>query len=210
MNPIPGRIRVLSVDDHPLIRDGIAGLVASTLDMEVVGEAADGREALNKYRLLQPTVVLMDMQMPVMNGLEALVAIRNEFPQARVLLLTTYYGDVLAQRALKAGARAYLLKSLVRTELLEAIRAVVQGHVHISPAVAMELARYSSTDTLSSREVRVLESIAGGLGNKSVARELDITEGTVKSHVKNILAKLCANDRTHAVTLGLKRGIIDV
>ncbi|MFZ4289063.1 response regulator [Variovorax sp. HJSM1_2] len=210
MNPIPERIRVLSVDDHPLIRDGVAGLLASAADMVLVGEAADGREAVEKYRLLQPSVVLMDIQMPVMNGLEALVAIRREFPQARVLLLTTYSGDVLAQRALKAGARAYLLKSLVRTELLDAIRAVAQGHIHISPAVAMELARYSSADALSSREVRVLESIASGLGNKSVARELDITEGTVKSHVKNILAKLCANDRTHAVTLGLKRGIIDV
>lgn len=209
MNPLSGRIRVLSVDDHPLIRDGIAGLIASTSDMELVDEAADGRDAVAKYRQLQPSVVLMDMQMPIMNGLEALVAIRSEFPEARVLLLTTYSGDVLAQRALKAGARAYLLKSLVRTELLDAIRAVAQGQVHISPAVAMELARYSSTDALSSREVRVLESIACGHGNKTVARELDITEGTVKSHVKNILAKLCANDRTHAVTLGLKRGIIE-
>src|ERR1700722_20110793 len=203
-------IAVLSVDDHPLLRQGIAALVNAESDMKLVAEAANGQEAIEKFRLHRPDVTLMDLQMPVLNGIEAIIAIRNEFPHARIIVLTTYAGDVQMLRALKAGARGYLLKTLLRKELLETIRLVHAGQKRIQPDVANELAEHATDGALSSREIEVLRLIAGGNANKEIAAQLSITEETVKGHVKNILAKLGANDRTHAVTIGLKRGIIDL
>jgi DNA-binding NarL/FixJ family response regulator len=208
MDLTPGRITVLTVDDHPLVRDGIAALIAGTVDMELVGEASDGAEAIERVMRLAPDVTLMDIQMPGMSGIDAIVAIRQRAPAARLVVLTTYKGDVLAQRALRAGAQAYLLKSQVRTDLLDTIRAVNAGQRRINPEVAMELAHHTTEESLSDREIHVLRLIALGNSNKHVARALGITEGTVKSHVKNILAKLQATDRTHAVTLARDRGII--
>ena len=204
------RIRVLSVDDHLLLREGVAALLAGQPDLTLVGEASNGREAIDQFRRHRPDVTLMDLQMPVMNGVDAMTAICEEFPAARIIVLTTYVGDALVLRALKAGARAYLLKSLLRKELLETIRLVHAGQKRIVPAVAAELAVHATDDALSVREVDVLRLIAGGNANKAIASQLSITEETVKGHVKNILAKLAANDRTHAVTIGLKRGIIDL
>ncbi|HMD98432.1 MAG TPA: response regulator transcription factor [Terriglobia bacterium] len=210
MSTEPKLIRILTVDDHPLLREGIAALVASQSDMKLVGEATNGREALEQFRKLHPDVTLMDLQMPEMKGIDAIIAIRGEFPKARVIVLTTYTGDVQILRALKAGAQAYLLKGLLRKELLETIRAVHAGQKRIPPEVAAQLADYAGDEALSAREIEVLQLIAGGNANKQIAFQLSITEETVKGHVKNILSKLSANDRTHAVTIGLKRGIIQL
>ena len=203
-------IRVLSVDDHPLFREGVAALLAGQSDLTLIAEASNGREAIDQFRRHRPDVTLIDLQMPEMNGVDAMVAICEEFPSARIIVLTTYVGDALVLRALKAGARAYLLKSLLRKELLETIRLVHAGQKRIVAAVAAELAEHATDDALSPREVDVLRLIACGNANKAIATQLSITEETVKGHVKNILGKLAANDRTHAVTIGLKRGIIDL
>jgi len=210
MSPEPKPIRILTADDHPLLREGIAALVASQSDMKVVGEACNGIEALEMFRKHRPDVTLMDLVMPEMKGVDALIAIRAEFPDARIVVLTTYTGDVQVLRALKSGARGYLLKGLLRRELLETIRAVHAGRKCIPPEVAAQLADHAGDEALSTREIEVLRLIAGGNANKAIADQLSITEETVKGHVRNILAKLSANDRTHAVTIGLKRGIIDL
>jgi DNA-binding NarL/FixJ family response regulator len=203
-------IRILTVDDHALLRGGIAALVSTQSDMEIVGDASNGREAIQQFRTLRPDVTLMDIQMPGVDGIEALIAIRAEFPNARVIVLTTYKGDVQAMRALKAGAQAYLLKGLLQKELLDTIRDVHAGRKRIGEEVCAVLAEHVSDDALSAREVDVLRLIAEGNSNKLIAGRLSISEDTVKGHVKNILSKLGANDRTHAVTIGLKRGIIAV
>jgi DNA-binding NarL/FixJ family response regulator len=210
MSAAPSPIRVLSVDDHLLLREGVAALLANHADVALVAEAANGREAIEQFRRHRPDVTLMDLQMPDMSGLDAMMAISAEFPSARIIVLTTYAGDALVLRALKAGARAYLLKSLLRKELLETIRLVHAGQKRIAPPVATELAEHAADDALSPREVEVLRLIAGGNANKAIAGQLAITEETVKGHVKNILSKLAANDRTHAVTIALKRGIIEL
>jgi len=210
MSGDPNVIRVLAADDHPLLREGIAGLVASQPDMELVGEAANGREAIEQFRKHHPDITLMDLQMPELNGVDAMSAIRAEFPEARIIVLTTYAGDVQVMRALKAGARAYLLKGLLRKELLDTIRAVHAGQKRVPPGVAAGIAEHATDDALTAREIDVLRLISGGNANKEIAAQLSITEETVKGHVKNILAKLGANDRTHAVTIGIKRGIIEL
>jgi DNA-binding NarL/FixJ family response regulator len=178
--------------------------------MEVVAEASNGREALEQYRRHRPDITLMDLQMPDMGGIDAISAIRAEFSEARLIILTTHAGDVQVSRGLKAGARAYLLKSLLRKELLDAIRAVHAGQKRVSPEIAAEIAEHSAAETLTPREAGVLRLIAGGNANKEIAARLSLTEETVKSHVRSILAKLGASDRTHAVTIGLKRGIIEL
>jgi DNA-binding NarL/FixJ family response regulator len=203
------QIRILVVDDHPLLRQGIAGLVADQSDMSLVAEASNGREAILQFRALRPDVTLMDLQMPEMNGLDAIAAIRGEFPEARIVVLTTYTGDVQVLRALKAGARAYLLKNLLHKELLETIRAVHAGKKTLSPEVSYQLAEHATDDALTPAEIAVLRLIAAGNANKQIADQLSITEETVKGRVKNILSKLGANDRTHAAMIGLKRGIIE-
>jgi DNA-binding NarL/FixJ family response regulator len=203
-------IRALTVDDHPLLRDGIAALIASEEDMELIGEASNGREGLDMFRKLRPDVTLMDLQMPEMNGIDAIGAIRGEFPEARIIVLTTHPGDVQVSRALKAGARAYLMKGELRKELLETIRAVHAGQKRLSSEVAAEIAEHVTNSSLTPREIDVLRLVAAGNANKEVGARLSLTEVTVKSHMKNILAKLGANDRTHAVTIALKRGIIDL
>ena len=204
----PSPIRILTVDDHPLIRIGIATLVAPESDMKVVGEASNGREGIAKFRECLPDVTLMDFQMPDMNGIDVMIAIRDEFPEARIIVLTTYTGDVQVFRALKSGAQAYVTKNLVHKELLQTIRAVHAGHKALSPEVAAQVAEYVGDEALTLREIGVLRMIAAGCANKEIAAQLSISEETVKSRVKNILLKLGANDRTHAVTIGLKRGII--
>jgi DNA-binding NarL/FixJ family response regulator len=203
-------IRILAVDDHALLRQGIAVLVNGESDMKLVAEASDGQEAIDKFRLHRPDVTLMDLQMPVLNGIEAIIGIRSEFPNARIIVLTTYTGDVQVLRALKAGARGYILKGHVRRELLDTIRAIHAGQKRIPPEVAAELAEHAADEDLTSREIDVLRLIASGNANKEIAHQLSVAEETVKSHVTNILAKLGANDRTHAVTIGLKRGIIEL
>ena len=203
-------IRVLSVDDHPLLRGGIAALIGNQTDMEVVAEASNGREALEQFRKHRPDVTLMDLQMPGMSGIDAISAIRGEFPEARVIILTTHAGDVQVSRALKAGARGYLLKGSLRNELLETIRAVHAGQKRVSSEVAAEIAEHSTDDALTPREVDVLRLVAKGNANKEIAAQLSLTEETVKSHIRNILAKLEANDRTHAVAISVKRGIIEL
>lgn len=203
-------IRILCVDDHPLLREGIASMIENQADMALIAEACNGSEAVECFRQHRPDVTLMDLQMPEMSGIDAMSRIRGEFPDARIIVLTTHAGDGLVSRALKGGARAYLLKSSVRKELLEMIRAVHAGQRRVSPEIAAEIAEHATDDTLTPREIDVLRLIAGGNANKEIASQLSLTEETVKGHVKNILAKLGANDRTHAVTLGLKRGIIDL
>lgn len=203
-------IRILAVDDHPLMRDGVAHAISRQNDMELVAEATDGAEALAAYRKHRPDVTLMDLQMPGMNGVEAIQAIREEFPDAKIVVLTTYSGDVQAARALKAGAVGYLLKSMLRTELIETIRTAARGGKHIPREVAIGMAEFMGSESLSKRELEVLQAVAAGSSNKIIAAELGISEDTVKGHMKNILGKLHANDRTHAVILALKRGIMDV
>jgi DNA-binding NarL/FixJ family response regulator len=203
-------IRILAVDDHPLLRDGISALVAGQPDMKVVAEGSNGREAIQLYRAHRPDVTLMDLQMPEMSGLDAIIAIRGEFPDARIIVLTTYAGDVQALRALQAGARAYLLKNLVHRELLDTIRAVHAGKRTLSPQVSYELAEHATDEALTRGEIDVLRLIAAGNANKQIADQLSISEDTVKGRVKNILSKLDAKDRTHAAMIGLKRGIIEL
>jgi len=206
----PTVIRVLTVDDHALIREGVAALIANQKDVHLVGEASNGREAIEQFRSHRPDVTLMDLQMPEMNGIDALIAIRSEFPEARIIVLTTYAGDALCKRAMKAGAQAYILKGNVRKDLLDTIRTVRAGKKILHAEVAAELATHAADDALSEREIEVLSLIAAGNSNKLVADELAISEDTVKGHVKSILSKLGVNDRTHAVTAALKRGIIEL
>ena len=201
-------IRILTVDDHPLLRKGIAALVNAELDLKLVAEASNGKEAIDAFRSHQPDVTLMDLQMPDVDGLEAIETIRREFPEARIIVLTTYSGDTQVLRALKAGARGYVLKGHVHKELLDTIRAVHAGQKRIPSEIAAELADHATDDPLTEREIDVVRLIAAGNSNKQIADQLSIGEATVKSHVTNILSKLGANDRAHAVTIGLKRGII--
>ena len=203
-------IRVLTVDDHQLLREGIAAVIESQEDMTLVAQASNGREAVESFRRLRPDVTLMDLRMPDMSGIEAITAIRREFPDARIVVLTTYAGDAQAAAALKAGAVGYLLKNLVRKELLETIRAVHCGKRRVPPEIATEIAEHVADDALTGREVEVLRRVAAGKSNKLIAAELDISEGTVKTHMKSILPKLDASDRTHAVMIALKRGILDL
>jgi DNA-binding NarL/FixJ family response regulator len=200
----------MAVDDHPLLRDGISALIGNQTDMELVAEASTGREALELFRKHRPDVTLMDLQMPEMGGIDAISAIRSEFPEARIIMLTTHAGDAQVSRALKAGARGYLLKGLLRKELLETIRAVYTGHKRVSSEVAAEIAEHATDEALTPREADVLRLVAQGNANKAIAAQLSLTEETVKSHIRNILGKLGANDRTHAVAIGLKRGIIEL
>jgi DNA-binding NarL/FixJ family response regulator len=204
------RIRILAVDDHPLVREGIAGLIAIQPDMILVGEARDGREAIQQFRAHRPDVTLMDLQMPEMNGLDALIAIRNGFSDAKIIVLTTYKSDTQIVRALKAGAKGYLLKSALHTELLNAIRAAYAGKKTVSPEASLEIVEHAMDDSLTPAEISVLRLIASGCGNKEIADQLYTTEEAVKSRVKNILSKLGAHDRTHATTIALKRGIIEL
>lgn len=208
MNNGPRLIRILTVDDHPLLRKGIAALVNTEDDMKLVAEASDAREAVEKFRLHRPDVTLMDIQLPGLNGIEAISEIRGEFPDAQIIVLTTYSGDAQVMRAIKAGARAYLLKRQVHRELLETIRAVYSGQRRIPQEIAVELVDHPK-DELTPREIDVLRLIALGNANKEIADQLSIGEASVKSYVANILSKLGAKDRAHAVTIGLKRGIIE-
>ncbi len=210
MNTSHHRIRVMAVDDHAIFRQGIVGLLADQSDMELVAEASNGREAIRNFREHKPDITLMDLQMPELSGLDAMIAIRGEFPEARIIVLTTYTGDVQVLRALKAGARAYLLKNTLHKDLVETIRAVQAGKKALSPEASFEIAEHATDDPLSPGEVDVLRLIASGNANKQIADLLSITEETVKGRIKNILSKLNANDRTHAAAIALKRGIIDL
>jgi DNA-binding NarL/FixJ family response regulator len=204
-----GRIKVLCVDDHPLVRDGIAFALLQEPDMELVGEARNGSEAIEAFRKFQPDVTLMDLQMPVMSGMDALAAIRQESPDAKIVVLTTYSGDIQASRALKLGAVSYLLKDMLRVDLVETIRSVYAGKIKISEEIAAELADHINSDDLSAREVQILRSAGAGCSNKIIAHQLGLTEQTVKSYMKSIFSKLGANDRTHAVTIAMKRGFLN-
>jgi DNA-binding NarL/FixJ family response regulator len=210
MSAAPSAIRILSVDDHPILRQGVAALVSGQADMSVVAEASNGREAIQQFRAHHPDVTLMDLQMPEMGGVDAMIAIRGEFPEARIIVLTTYAGDVQVLRALQAGARGYLLKNSLHKELLEAIRSVHAGKRALSTEASMQLAEHVTDDALTPAEVRVLRLIAEGNTNKEIAAQLSVSEETVKGQVRNILSKLGANDRTHAAMIGLKRGIIEI
>jgi DNA-binding NarL/FixJ family response regulator len=210
MSPAPSSIRVMAVDDHPVVRQGIIGLVSGQPDMKMVAEASNGREAIQQFRTHRPDVTLMDVQMPEMNGVDAIIAICGEFSDARIIVLTTYVGDVQVMRAIKAGARAYLLKNTLHKELLDTIRAVHSGKKTMSPEVSFQLAEHAIDDALTPAEISVLRLIAAGNANKKIADQLSVTEETVKGRVKNILSKLGANDRTHAAMIGLKRGIIEL
>jgi DNA-binding NarL/FixJ family response regulator len=209
MNSDTSSIRILIVDDHPALREGVVAILADQNDMSAVAQASNGREAIQQFRANLPDVVLMDLQMPEMNGLDAITTIRGEFPDARVIVLTTYTGDVQVLRALRAGARAYLIKNLLHKDLLETIRAVHAGKKALSPEASYELAEHATDDPLTPGEIEVLKLISRGNANKQIAAQLSITEETVKGRVKNILSKLGANDRTHAAMIGLKRGIIE-
>src|SRR5262249_18984861 len=204
------QIRILAVDDHPVLRDGIAAIVAGEPDMMLVAEASNGHEAIELFRVHRPDVTLMDLQMPLMGGAEAIAAIRTEFPHARIIVLTTHSGDVHAVRAFEAGASSYLLKSMVRKELAETIRSVHTGRKRIPPEIAVKMAEHHTDDALTEREIEILRQVAAGNANKMIADNLSISEQTVKTHIRSILSKLGANDRTHAVTIGLKRGIIEI
>jgi DNA-binding NarL/FixJ family response regulator len=206
----PGLIRVLSVDDHPLLREGIAAILEAEPDMGLVGEATNGREAIEGFRRHRPDVTLMDVRMPDVGGIEAIMRIRSEFPSARIIVLTSYAGDAQALGALNAGARGYLLKNMLRRDMLDAIRAVHAGMRHVPPEIAREIAEHASDDALTAREIEVLRRVAAGRSNKAIAADLEISDSTVKAHVKAILAKLDADGRTHGVTIALKRGIIDI
>ena len=210
MGSSPNLIRILTVDDHPLLREGIAFLVKSQQDMELVAEASDGEEAIEQFRRYRPDVTLMDLRMPNLNGTEAISRIRNEFPDAKIIVLSTYAGDVQVLKAIKAGARGYIVKGHVHRELLDAIRSVHAGHKRIPPEIAAELADHAADDQLSAREIDVLRLIGEGNANKQIADKLSIAETTVKNHISNILSKLGANDRAHAVTIALQRGIIEL
>ena len=209
MSNVPGMIRILSADDHPLLRKGIAAVINAEPDMKLVAEACNGEEAIEKFRIHRPDVTLMDLQMPGLNGIEAMNRILSEFPDARIIVLTTYSGDAQVLRALRAGARAYMLKGHDR-ELLETIHLVMEGRKRIPPEIAAELAEHATDDELSAREIEVLRLIGAGKSNKQIADLLFIAEATVNSRITNILSKLNASDRAHAVTIGLKRGIIDL
>ena len=204
----PARVRVLSIDDHPLLREGISAMIRSQRDMELVAEASTGKEGLERFREHRPDITLMDLRLPDMNGIDAMAAIRTEFPDARVIILTTYEGDVEIQRALEAGARGYLLKSMPPKELLDGIRQVHAGKKRIPPEIAARLAEHLSDEALTAREVEVLRQVAGGNRNRDIAERLFISEETVKVHVKHIMDKLGASDRTQAVAIGVRRGII--
>lgn len=206
--PTPKQLRILAVDDHPVLRAGMAAFIQGEKDMVVVGEASDGSEAVEKFRSLRPDVTLMDLQMPRMNGMDAITAIRQEDPRARIIVLTTYGGDVLARRAFEAGASGYILKSMIRRDLLEAIRTVHAGKRYIPPQIAAELAEHYPEDELSDREIEVLRAVAAGTSNKMIASLLSISEATVKAHIQNILLKLGASDRTHAVSIATARGYL--
>ena len=203
-------IRILAVDDHPVVRQGVAVLVGSQSDMTLVAEASNGREAIQQFRAHRPDVTLMDLQMPEMSGIDALIAIRAESPDAKIIVLTTFAGDVQILRALKAGAHGYLLKNTFHKELIDAIRAVHAGRKALSAEASYELAEHATTDALTQGEISVLRLIAAGNANKQIADQLSITEETVKWRVKNILSKLGANDRTQAAMIGVKRGIIEI
>jgi DNA-binding NarL/FixJ family response regulator len=204
------RIRILSVDDHPMLREGIAAAISRQPDMELVGEAVNGREAIEVFRKTLPDVTLMDLQMPEMNGVDAIAAIRAEFSGARIIMLTTYKGDAQALRAMKAGASGYLLKSALRNEMMDAIRTVHAGRPSIPVEIAMQIAHHAVADALSEREIEVLQCVARGSSNKDAAFRLQISEETVKGHMKHVLEKLGATDRTQAVTIALSRGIIEL
>jgi len=203
-------MRVLVVDDHPVLREGIASLLANEADMVLVGEANNGCEGIESFRSHRPDITLMDLQMPLMNGSEAILAIRKDFPDARIIVLTTHRGDAQAARAIRAGAYGYLLKTMIRRELVETIRIVHSGRKKVPPEIALELAEHHTDDDLTVREIDVLRQVASGKANKIIADDLNITEETVKAHMRNILSKLNANDRAHAVVIGLKRGIIEI
>jgi DNA-binding NarL/FixJ family response regulator len=209
LTELNGKVRVLVVDDHPLLRAGVAAVLDGKSDLTIVGEAS-GREAIERFQALQPDVTVMDLQMLGMSGIDAMRAIRLKSPTARIVVLTTFSGDVLAQRALKAGASAYVLKERVRAELADIIRAVHQGMKHIEPAIALQIAHHACDLTLTSREVEVLQRVAAGNSNKLIAVALTISEETAKTYVKSIVEKLSAHNRTHAVTIGLRRGIIEL
>lgn len=209
MSAESGPIRIIAADDHPLLRQGIASLIADQADMMLVAEASTGREAIQQFRAYRPDVILMDLQMPEMNGIDAIIAIRGEFPEAHIIVLTTYAGDVQALRAIRAGAQGYLLKNLLHRELLDTIRAVHAGKKMLSTEVTFGLAEHVTDDALTPAELRVLRLIAAGNANKEIAAQLSLSEETVKSQVRNILSKLGARDRTHAAMIGVKRGIIE-
>jgi DNA-binding NarL/FixJ family response regulator len=204
------KIRVFSVDDHPLLREGIGALINNQPDMELIAQASSGAESIQQFRMHHPDVTLMDLRLPDMSGIDAMIAIRSEFPEARIIMLTTFEGDIEIQRALQAGARGYLLKSTPPKELMDVIRQVHSGKKRIPPEIAAQLAEHLSDEALTTREVEVLQKIAGGNRNRDIAKELFISEETVKVHIKHIMEKLGASDRTQAVAIGLRRGIIQL